>query len=88
MYREFETRYRQALWEATHALYLPVEQRDRCPDLAQLYEQRKQRRSRSGPRWKKALRFILQEMIDGHCDMDLFLDPFFMQIPSPVEMRP
>ena len=34
------------------------------------------------------LRFILQGMIDGNCDLDLFLDPFFMHFPSPVEMRP
>ena len=88
VYRDFETRHRQALWEATHAIYLPVEQRDRDPELEQLYKQRKQRRSRSGPRWKKVLRFILQGMIDGHCDLDLFLDLFFMHFSFSVEMRP
>ena len=88
MYRDFETRHRQALWEATHALYLPIEQRDRDPELAQLYKQRKQRRSRYKPRCKKVLSFILQGMIDGHCDLELFLDRFFMHFPSPVEMSP
>ena len=34
------------------------------------------------------LRFILQGMIDGHCDLDLLLDPFFMHLPSSVKMRP
>ena len=34
------------------------------------------------------LRFILQGMIDGHCDLDLLLDPFFMHFPSLTEMRP
>ena len=34
------------------------------------------------------LRFILQGMIDGKCDLDLFPDTFFMHLPSPVEMRP
>ena len=34
------------------------------------------------------LRFILQGMMDGHCDLDLFLDPFVIHFPSPVEMRP
>ena len=87
-YRDFETRYRQALWEATHAIYLPAEQRDRDPKLARIYQQRKQRRSLSVPRWEIILRFILQGMIDGHFDLDLFLDPFFMHLPSPVEMRP
>ena len=37
MYRDFETRHRQALWEATHALYLPIEQCDRDLELVQLY---------------------------------------------------
>ena len=32
MYRDFETRLRQALWKAAHALYLPIEQRDHDPD--------------------------------------------------------
>ena len=88
MYRDFEVRHRQALWEATHAIYLPAKQRDRDPKLARIYQHRKQRRSRSGPRWKTVSRFIFQGMIDGHCDLDLFLDPFFMHLKSPVEMRP
>ena len=37
---------------------------------------------------KKLLRFILQGMIDVHCDLELLLDPFFMHLPSPVETRP
>ena len=73
---------------ATHAIYLLVEQRNRDPKLARMYQQRKQRRSRSGSRWKTVLRFILQGMVDGHYDLDLFLDPIFMHLPSPVEMRP
>lgn len=88
LYLVFEARHRQALWEASHALFLSLDQRERDPDLALLYIQRKQRRSRSGPRWKSVLRFILQGMIDGHCDLDLLLDPFFMHFPSLTEMRP
>ena len=37
VYRDFETRHRQAMWEATYAIYLPVEQRDRDQELVQLY---------------------------------------------------
>ena len=37
---------------------------------------------------KNVLHFILQGMIDGHYYLDLFLDPVFMHLPSPVEMRP
>ena len=60
MYRDVETRHRQALWEVIHALYLLIEQRDRDLELAQLYKQLKQRRSRFRTLWKKVLRFILQ----------------------------
>ena len=41
MYLNFETRHLHALWEATHAVNLPIEQRDLDPDLAQFYKQRK-----------------------------------------------
>ena len=33
---DFESRHRQTLWEANHALYLSIEQRDRDPELKQL----------------------------------------------------
>ena len=88
MYRDFETRHRQALWKVINALYILSEQRDRDLELAQLYKQLKQRRSRSRTLWKKVLRFILQGRTDGYCDLDLFLVPFFMPSPSPVDMRP
>ena len=65
MYRDFETWHRQALWEATHTVYLLIEKRDRDPKLAKIYQQGKQWRSRYGPRWKKVLHFILQGIIDG-----------------------
>ena len=32
-YRDFETRHRQALWEAAHAVYRPTEQHDCDPEL-------------------------------------------------------
>ena len=34
------------------------------------------------------LRYILQGMIHGHCDLDVLLDPFFMHLPSQLEIRP
>ena len=40
------------------------------------------------PGKKTVLSFILQGIIEGHCDLDLFLDRFFMHLPSPIEMRP
>ena len=79
MYRDFKTRNRQLLWTATHTVYLPIEQRDRDTELGKLYQQRKQRRSRSGSRWQNLLQ---------HYDLDLLLKPFFIHLPSPVEMRP
>ena len=88
MYRDFETRHRQALWNATHAIYLPVDKRDRDPELAHLRKQRKQRTLRSGPWWKKVFRYILQGMIGGDCNLNLFLDFIFMHLPSLAELRP
>ena len=88
LYLEFEDRNRQALWESTHAIFLSSEQRASDPELDQLWKQRKQRRSRAGPRWKAILRFILQGMIAGHCDLDILLDPFFLHFPSFKEVSP
>ena len=87
LYREFEDRDRQVLWEAAHVLPISREQRDRDPALEIFARERKQRRSRSGPRWKGILKFILQGMIEGHCDLDIFLDPFFMHFPRSNEQR-
>ena len=39
MYLDFETRHQQALWEETHAFYLPIKQRECNPDLTQPYKQ-------------------------------------------------
>ena len=88
LYREFENRCRQSLWESTHSIYIPKEKRDLDPDLDRFWHERKQRRSRSGPRWKTILRFILRGMIDGHCDLDILLDPFFMHFPGYLEVPP
>ena len=34
------------------------------------------------------LRFILNGMIAGHCDLDILLDPFFLHFPSHMEVSP
>ena len=88
IYLEYEDRHRQALWEAIHFLYISRELRKEYPELAQFCQQRKQRRSRSGPRWKTILRVILQGMIEGHCDLDILLDPYFLHFPVYAEVRP
>lgn len=80
-YTTFEQDHLQALWEATHHFTLTSEMRRASPYLDRLNHDRKQRRSRAGPRWKKALEIALQGMIAGHCDLDLFLDPFILHFP-------
>ena len=39
------------------------------------------------PRCKTCLRFIRQGMIEGYCDLDVLLDPFFLHLPAPSEKR-
>jgi hypothetical protein len=51
------------------------------PYLDRFNRDRKQRRSRAGTRWKKILEIVLQGMIQGHCDLDLLLDPFLLHFP-------
>ena len=87
LYHEFEDRDRQVLWEATHVLPLIRAQRERDPDLETFAQERKQRRSRSGFRWKAILKFLLQGMIEGHCDLNIFLDSFFKHFPRSNERR-
>ena len=45
----------------------------RDTDLDVYYEHRKQRRLRFGLRWKTKLRFELQDLIEGHLELILFL---------------
>ena len=55
IYYTFEDRYLQTLWESTHTLPISTADRVSDPGLALYCDQRKQRRSRSGPRWKTVL---------------------------------
>ena len=87
VYQEFVDQNAQALWESNHMLALLPDQRRGDPDLARYVRQRKNRRSHSGPRWKIVLQFLLQGMIDGHCDLDILLDPFFLHFPRVIERR-
>ena len=86
-FRAFEDRHRQELWKSTHAIPISSRQRQADPELATFCQARWQHRSRSGTRWNTVLRFIFQGMIDGYCYLDILLDPFFSQIPAPVEKR-
>ena len=87
LYQDFEDHHRQALWESTHVLPITSDQRKTDPDLANFCKERKQRRSRSGHRWKNVLRFILQGMISGQCDLDILLDPYFLHFPRATDKK-
>lgn len=87
IYYTFEDRYIQTLWESTHTLPISTADRVSDPGLALYCDQRKQRRSRTGPRWKTVLRFILRGMIEGHCDIDILLDPVFLHLPRVAEKQ-
>ena len=71
----------------TYVLPITSDQRKTDPDLAKFCEERKQRRSRSGHRWKNVLRFILQGMISGQCDLDILLDPYFLHFPRTTDKK-
>ena len=88
LYLEFEDRNRQTSWESTHAIFFSGEERASDPELDKLWNQRKQRRSLAGPRWKAIVRFVLQGMIAGHFDLYILLDPFFLHFPSHREYPP
>ena len=55
-YRAFKDRHRQALLKSTHLTSISSRQRKADPELAEFCEARRQRRSRSRPRWKSVLR--------------------------------
>ncbi|GMF30046.1 unnamed protein product [Phytophthora fragariaefolia] len=80
-YSLFESDYQQALWEATHAFPISSRLGRENPSFAELAGGRKQRRSRLGARWKSFLRYMLRGIIAGHCDLDIFLDSFFLHFP-------
>ncbi|RLN71695.1 hypothetical protein BBJ28_00026582, partial [Nothophytophthora sp. Chile5] len=81
-YSRFEDSYRQAYWESTHYLQITGAMRQADPALDAYCGERKQRRSHAGGRWKKILAMILRLMGERHCDLDLLLDPFFLQFPA------
>lgn len=80
-YTSFEDDHVQTLWESTHHFTITAEMCRASPYLDQFNRERKQRRSRAGTRWKKIMEIILQGMTQGHCDLDLFLDPFLLHFP-------
>ncbi|OWZ16561.1 putative mitochondrial protein, partial [Phytophthora megakarya] len=52
------------------------------PYLALFVVERKNRRSHAGARWKQILQLFLIAMREGWCDLDLFLDPYFLHFPK------
>ncbi|POM76959.1 Hypothetical protein PHPALM_5745 [Phytophthora palmivora] len=52
------------------------------PWLGSFAKQRNNCRSHAGNRWKRMLLTLIQAMIEGWCDLDLLLDPFFLHFPK------
>ncbi|KAG1695475.1 hypothetical protein DVH05_019631 [Phytophthora capsici] len=84
-YSAFEEEELQTFWESTHHFTITSQMRQHSSNLDQLCIDRKQRRSRAGPKWKKILAIILRGIVRGHCDIDLFLDPFILHFPRKSE---
>ncbi|GMF22414.1 unnamed protein product [Phytophthora fragariaefolia] len=85
LYVAFEGESLQAYWDATHKLPISKAMKADDPFMAQFWLDRKQRRSRLGPKWQTLLKHLLAGMVAGHCDLDLLLDPFFLHLPRTSE---
>ncbi|CAI5720111.1 unnamed protein product [Peronospora effusa] len=80
-YIQFDEEHSQALWEATHCLWISKDQARANSFLASYYNARKKRRSRATRAWREVVDLIFIGMSRGHCDLDIFLDPFFRHLP-------
>ncbi|POM68855.1 Hypothetical protein PHPALM_14929 [Phytophthora palmivora] len=81
-YRDFEASELIAYWESTHKFPITTSMIAQSPWLGSLTKQRNNRRSHAGNRWKRMLLTLIQVMIEGWCDLDLLLDPFFLHFPK------
>ncbi|OWY97382.1 hypothetical protein PHMEG_00032100 [Phytophthora megakarya] len=82
---ELKAKHLQALWEASHSFPIPESLKAAVTYFAILYQGRKQRRSRLGAAWKKFLPYVLRCIEAGVCDLDIFLDPYFLHFPRREE---
>ncbi|POM77603.1 Hypothetical protein PHPALM_4990 [Phytophthora palmivora] len=80
-YRDFEASELIAYWESTHKFPVTAAMIMQSPWLGAFAKQRHNRRSHAGNRWKRMLLTLIQAMIEGWCDLDLLLDPFFLHFP-------
>ncbi|POM65658.1 Hypothetical protein PHPALM_18595 [Phytophthora palmivora] len=81
-YRDFEASELIAYWESTHKFPITAAMIAQSPWLGSFAKQRNNRRSHAGNRWKRMLLTLIQAMIEGWCDLDLLLDPFFFHFPK------
>ncbi|POM67686.1 Hypothetical protein PHPALM_16268 [Phytophthora palmivora] len=81
-YRDFEASELIAYWESTHKFPITTSMIAQSPWLGSFAKQRNNRRSHAGNRWKRMLLTLIQAMIEGWCDLDLLLDPFFLHFPK------
>ncbi|KAE9105769.1 hypothetical protein PF006_g21532 [Phytophthora fragariae] len=87
-YLEYEERHLQSIWESTHTLPITEAMCLADPLLAAYHEQRRQRRSRAGVAWRQFLAKYVVPAIRRHlCDIDIFLDPFFLHFPKPRVLK-
>ncbi|OWY95673.1 hypothetical protein PHMEG_00034259 [Phytophthora megakarya] len=81
-YSEVEFQDLIAYWESTHRFPVPSSLIRSDPYLATSVVERKNRRSHAGARWKQILNLFLIAMREGWCDLDLLLNPYFLQFPK------
>ncbi|KAG1704265.1 hypothetical protein DVH05_006274 [Phytophthora capsici] len=81
-YEDFEEASRQVFWETTHKLPITPAMCAAEPFLEQYRNDRRVRRMRAGPRWKRLLKHLMAGLKSGECDLDLLLDPYFLHFPA------
>ena len=67
---------RQSIWEDRHRLPLTKALRAEDPYLNFVYNARIRRRIRVNQSWSHVLEVVLQGIAQGHCDLDILLDPY------------
>ena len=67
---------RQSLWKDRYHLPLTKALRAEDPYLSSVYNARKKRRIKANQAWLEVLQVVLQGIVQGHCDLDILMDPY------------
>lgn len=87
LYTDLESKYLQEYWESTHFLQISKADWENDARVLEYYKDRKKRRTTAGQEWRAFLEVIATGIGNGLFDLDILLDPFFLQFPSRQEEK-